>query len=346
MNDRKIVVGGNKDINTHEPKAPMFSAEEIAAMKAAASASGQDTSGLDNMAVAPTVNTADPIVQQPAPQPVQQIQQPIQQQIQQEAKSAQVPNEFLETEFEIPTETVVLPSGGIFYPGGQTQVVIKYLTAEAEDIIFSPELINSGKVLDVLLSEGIVNSYGLKTEDMLVADRNAIILELRKTGFGSDYEVGDQSCPSCSKKFTPTIDLDEVQYKAASEAPDSMGEYTVVLPVLKKTIKFRLLNGADEKLLSKTVSTTGKSKLKYNKMVTQRYLRQIMEVEGNRDKTYINKLIGFMPLKDSAFLREYIKRVEPGFDLNVTLECPHCGHIHDEEIVLNPVKLFYPDANF
>ena len=81
-------------------------------------------------------------------------------------------------------------------------------------------------------------------------------------------------------------------------------------------------------------------------MVTQRYIRQITEIDGNRDKTYINKFIGFMPLKDSVFLREYIKRVEPGFDFNATVECPHCGTVHDKEVTLNPVNLFYPDADF
>lgn len=317
MNENsKIVVGGgsNSNSNINENKKMGFSPEEIAAMKASSASSGQDTSVIDELPL--------------------------------ESSTPNVPSQFIDDEFEIPTEVVNLPSGGKFYPGGQSQVKIKYLTAEAEDIIFSPELINSGKVFDVLLEHGIADSYGLKPGDMLVADRNAIIVELRKTGFGEDYNMGEISCPSCSEKDSPNVSLDDIVFKGASEDADINGEFTVVLPVTKKSIKFRLLNGEDEKVLSKSSSKKGSGKIKYNKLITQRYIRQIMEIDGNRDKTYISKFIGFMPLKDSVFLREYIKRVEPGFDFNATVECPHCGTVHDKEVTLSPVNLFYPDAEF
>ena len=228
--NKKVIIGGNKNESPNETRSMGFSAAEIAAMKAAGADSGQDVSGLDSMTPEPS-HREDSI-------------------------NSQVPQEFIDDEFEIPTEIVNLPSKGVFYPGGQSQVKIKYLTADAEDIIFSPDLINSGRVLDVLLNEGIVE------------------------------------------------------------------------------------------VLSKTVSTPGKSKIKYNKLVTARYVRQIMEIDGNRDKGYVKKFIGFMPLKDSTFLREYIKVIEPGFDFKVDLECPHCGTVHSIDVVLNPIKLFYPDANF
>ncbi len=123
--NKKIVVGGGKPSPSETTKMG-FSPEEIAAMKAAGAASGQDTSVIDELPL--------------------------------ESSTPNVPSEFIDDEFEIPTEIVDLPSGGKFYPGGQSQVKIKYLTAEAEDIIFSPELINSGRVLDVLLEHGIADS--------------------------------------------------------------------------------------------------------------------------------------------------------------------------------------------
>lgn len=261
-------------------------------------------------------------------------------------KNSTVSKEFIETEFEVPTENVYLPSEGLFYPNGQSVVKIKYLTADAEDIIFSSELINSGRVLDVLLNHGIHDSFGLNPEDMLTGDRNAILVELRKTGFGEEYQSNEEVCPSCGQKHKPLIDLNDIKYKKNTEKPDSMGEYSVELPVTKKQIKFRLFTGQDEKVLSKLSGSNNKNKIKYNKIITERYIRQIMEVDGQRDKTYIKKFIGFMPLKDSAFLREYIKIVEPGLDLNVKIECDNCGHVYDKEIVLSPINLFYPDANF
>jgi hypothetical protein len=98
--------------------------------------------------------------------------------------------------------------------------------------------------------------------------------------------------------------------------------------------------------VKKALPGAQKTKINYEKNVTERYLRQIMEVDNITDKGYIKKFIGIMPMKDSAFFREYAKRVEPGIDTKVTLECDKCFHTYEEEISLNPIKLFYPDSEF
>lgn len=260
----------------------------------------------------------------------------------------QIPQEFIEKEFVVPTETVHLASEGILYPNGQKTVKIKYMTASAEDILFSSELIQSGKVLEVVLKEGVVDAGGMDVDDMLSGDRNQLLIELRKTGLGTDYFPGKKKCPSCKEEHDPCVNLDDLKVKKLLETPDGDGFFEVTLPVTKKKIKFRFLNGQDEKFLSKASSNKGgitqKNKIQYNKLVTERYVRQIMEIDGNRDKGYIKKFIGIMPMKDSAFFREYVKKMEPGIDTTVTLECDKCGHVYDSEITLNPIKLFYPNA--
>ncbi len=256
-----------------------------------------------------------------------------------------IPKEFIDNEFVVPTETIQLASEGVCYPNGQKTAKIKYMTADAEDILYSPELINSGRVLDIVLKEGVLESGGLDVDDMLSGDRNQLLLELRKTGLGNDYKPGKMKCPSCKEDHEPTIDLNLFTTKGVMEEPDERGEFEVLLPVTKKKIKFRFMTGQDEKTIAKSGKTLpGKAKIKYNKLITERYLRQIMELDGNRDKGYIKKFIAIMPLKDSAFFREYVKRIEPGLNTKITLECDKCGHVYDEEIALNPIKLFYPDA--
>jgi hypothetical protein len=139
------------------------------------------------------------------------------------------------------------------------------------------------------------------------------------------------------------VDLSLLKPRELTLAPDSEGLYEVVLPVTKLKIKFRLLRGSDEKRLSKAMEKkTGNSKV--SRLITERYLLQIMEVNGNKDKTYINKFISAMPTKDSLFFREYNKQVEPGIDLNYEFECPHCGHLQERDVPITS-RLFYPEAD-
>jgi hypothetical protein len=254
-----------------------------------------------------------------------------------------IPQEYLDTEFQVPTETVELPSKGAFYASGKKSVTIKYLTAEEDDILFSPDLIRSGRVLDVLLDKAVLDK-DIRPENMLSGDRNFLLVQIRKTGLGNDYIPGEMACPACSQLHEPVINLDLLKSKSLELMPDSQGEYDVTLPIMKMTIKFRLLTGQDEKRLAKLSEVkSGKAGgVKISKLVTEKYVMQIMEVNNNRDKLYIKKFISAMPMKDSGFFREYVRRIEPGLDLSYEFECPSCGALDIKDIPITP-KLFYPD---
>jgi hypothetical protein len=248
----------------------------------------------------------------------------------------------MDEEFKVPTEVIELPSKGAFYPNKKSTVEIKYMTAEEDNILYSTDLIKSGKVLDILL-ESVIKDKDLRPDDMLSGDRNYVLIEARRTGLGDDYKPGKMRCTSCSEEFEPTVDLSRLKSRELELQPDNDGLYEVLLPVTKMTIKFRLLRGSDEKRLSKAMEKkTGNSKI--SRLITERYLLQIMEVNGNKDKTYINKFISAMPTKDSLFFREYNRQVEPGLDLNYEFECSNCGHLQERDVPITS-KLFYPDVD-
>lgn len=261
------------------------------------------------------------------------------------AEKHEIPAQFIDTEFEVPTDYIDLPSEGLFYPSGKKSVEVKYLTAEDENILTSTDLIKSGKVLDVLLQNALIDK-DITADEMLTGDRNAVLINLRITGYGDEYET-KTTCPSCSETNVKNIMLSSLENKERVDTPDSEGFYSVMLPKSKANIRFRLLNGADETRLQK-VSETGKKtikgRLKVATILTERYLLQIMDVNGNRDKTYIKKFIGVMPIADSFFFREYLKDVEPGLDLNYDFECNSCGTPYRQEIPIT-AKLFWPNAN-
>ena len=258
---------------------------------------------------------------------------------------SEVPEEFIDREFQVPTDDVPLPSEGIFYANNQKSVEIKYLTAEDENILLSPELIRSGRVLDVLLENSVI-SKDLRPSEMLTGDRNAVLLALRTTGYGDEYDV-KITCSECGEEFSVTVILSKLKTKGLSDKPDNNGEFAVTLPKMKIPIKFRLLNGADEARLTK-VSETGKRRLtkdiSVSTLLTERLLLHIMEANGNRDKIYIKKMISAMPIYDSLFLREYIRNIEPGVDMTDFFTCTHCGATKEYDIPIT-AKLFWPNAN-
>jgi len=259
------------------------------------------------------------------------------------AENAGIPAEFIDTEFVVPTDEIELPSQGKYYPNGQKTVKVKFLTAEDENILTSPDLIKNGKVLDVLLEHAIIDK-NIRPDDMLTGDKNAILLSLRSTGYGDEYEV-KMNCPQCSEQYATKVKLSELKYKGMNIEPDQNGEFSTELPRMKVQVKFRLLTGKDETYLNKKVESLKKLKknLGMSNLLTERYILQIMEINGNRDKIYISNVISKMPIADSYFLREYMGIVEPGVDMEREFECTNCGHTY-EDVVPITARLFWPNA--
>jgi len=258
-------------------------------------------------------------------------------------KKPNFPGQEMQDEFIVPKDVVELPSLGKLYPNGQKTVEIKYLTAEDENILLSPDLIRAGKTLDVLLDNCVV-SEGISPKQMLTGDRNKVLIDLRINGYGNEYEV-ELMDPETNLPFTAIVDLTKLKPKYLKVDPDEVGEFTVTLPKFNVPVKFRLLNGEDEEILSKRIQSAQKKNKKgssFAASITERYIRQIMEVKGNRDKFYITKFISAMPMSDSLFLREYIGQIEPGIDLTYEFESPS-GETFEADVPIT-AKLFYPNA--
>jgi len=206
--------------------------------------------------------------------------------------------------FEAPFDVLELPSKGLLYPGRPATVKVEYLTAADENILTSPNLIRSGKVLDVLLQKKIKSSE-IPMEQMLVGDRNAIMIWLRATGYGEMYPV-KMLDPETAEEFETEIDLSNLGTKELTAQPDENGEFDFLLPRSKKKIKFRLLTVADETSITKKTEQRNKAtKSPISNALTYRLQAQIKEIEGNRDPSMIAKFIEIMPAFDSLKFREY-----------------------------------------
>ena len=239
-------------------------------------------------------------------------------------------------------DVIPLPSKGLLYPGQRGNVKVAYLTATDENILTSPNLIKSGKVLEVLL-ERKVKEAPVPFDQLLVGDRNAIMIWLRATGYGEMYPV-KLTDPSSGVEFDHEINLSELKTKELPQGvePDEKGEFTFELPRSKKKIKFTLLTVADEKSITSRAEKYEKAtKSQISNLLTYRLQTQIKEVDGNRDMNYIQQFVNLMPAFDSLKFREYSDSIEPGIDMSVEVEGP-TGTFHTP-ITLG-LNFFWPNV--
>lgn len=223
--------------------------------------------------------------------------------------------------FETPFDVLPLPSKGLLYPGNSESIKVFYLNASDENILTSPNLIKSGKVLDVLIERKVKESP-VPVDQMLIGDRNAIMIWLRATGYGEMYPI-KLTDPVTGEDFETEIDLNSLKIKEIGAQPDENNEFSFDMPKSKAKIKFRMLTVGDEReILQKSEKKSKLTKSPITNLLTSRLERQIVEINGNRDPNYISRYIQVMPAYDSLKFREYVDNIEPGVDMTVELEAP------------------------
>ena len=92
---------------------------------------------------------------------------------------------------KFPTEVVDLPSTGRLYPKDSLlssgTIEMKYMTAKEEDILTNQNYIEKGIVIDKLLKALIVDK-NINYNELLIGDKNALLIAARILGYGKDYE--------------------------------------------------------------------------------------------------------------------------------------------------------------
>ena len=250
--------------------------------------------------------------------------------------------------FEIPVETVPLPSNGKVYgPNtplhGAEVVQIKAMTAKEEDILTSKALIKKGIVIESLVKSCLIDK-SINVEDMLSGDRNALMTAIRITGYGSDYSV-DVECPACSERSKQNFDLSDLPINRLTIDPLETGEneFEFELPVTKKNVHFKFLTGRDENEISTIAERKRKKGIVNDNTVTTRLKHSITSIEGITDKHKIGVFVGNMPARDSLALRKFIDSNEPGIDMKAWMECVHCMTSSEVRLPMG-ASFFWPDT--
>lgn len=249
---------------------------------------------------------------------------------------------------EIPVDAVPLPSAGKVYPvdhplHGATQVEYRAMTAKDEDILMSRALIKKGTVITELLKNCLIDP-NIDISSMLSGDRNALMIAVRISGYGREYSPS-YTCPSCEFKNEMQVDLTQLAIKPLNLEPEIPGQnlFKFKLPVSGKTVGFKFLTGKDEEEILQQAEMRKKRGLINDNAVTTRLLWSILEIDGNRDRSYISKLVQYMPAKDSLVLRKYMEEAEPGVNMNVNFTCSSCEYSEEVSLPMGPTFL-WPNA--
>lgn len=248
---------------------------------------------------------------------------------------------------DIAAEAVPLPSRGVIYNNeslqGTETLEIKPMTAKEEDILTSRAYIKNGTVISKLIKSCLVDK-SINPDDLISGDRNALLIALRITGYGADYSL-ELSCPECTKSSSQTFDLSSLEIKRLQINPVENGSniFEIQLPVTKKNVKVKFLNGHDEREMMIINERKKKNGFNTESSVTDRLSRSILSIENITDKNKINLFVQHMPARDSLALRRFLDEYEPGVEMKSHMVCPHCHEESEVELPIGPT-FFWPDA--
>lgn len=248
--------------------------------------------------------------------------------------------------YDFPTEVITLPSQGKCYPAdnplSKGTVEIKYMTAKEEEILASQNLIRKGVVLDKLF-EAIIVDKDVNLDDILIGDKNAIMLAARILGYGPEYLV--EVASDYGETEQVTIDLSKVQTKEVDFSKlnsENLYNFTTTDGV---ELEFSLLTHGDEKKIDadvKALQRLNKGKDSVSSELTTRYRYLIKSVDGDNNVSAITKFINNQFLtKDTRKFREVIRELQPDVNMEFEYENPNTGDTEVKPIPMG-VGFFWP----
>ena len=251
-----------------------------------------------------------------------------------------------EKQSKFPSEIVDLPSGGKIYgkdsPLYDGKIEIKYMTAKEEDILTSANLIKKGAALEKLMNSLIVTP-GIQINDLVLGDKNAIMIAIRILAYGPKYQVQVANPNNIDERIDYQFNLADCPFK---QIPNDVNfiknEFDFELPVSKHKIKFKLLTGLEETLIEKELEAKKKLGSLIDSTITTRLKYIISNYNGATGILEIGESVENMLAKDSLALRNEITRISPDIELKQEVEFPG-GDTVDVDIPLT-VNFFWPSA--
>ena len=258
----------------------------------------------------------------------------------------------------VPTDMVTLPSEGKLYPKGHplhgtAEIELREMTAKEEDILTTEAYARNGTLFDRLLKSLMVDK-NTRPEDLLIGDKNALLIAARISAYGHIYEAS-VDCPVCGEEsdegFDLTtcpiqgpVDLENTEDKELRTAV-TLGEdctYFITLPKCEATVEVRLVTGKDESSLSNLKAMKKKKKLASHPL-TDHLKKIIVSVDGITDGLKTSEFVNVLPASDSRFLRRVFGKLTPNVEMTQEFVCESCEYERVLEVPFTS-RFFWPDS--
>ena len=244
----------------------------------------------------------------------------------------------MESQFKLPTETVDLPSKGLLYsedsPLSSGKIEMKYMTAKEEDILTNQNYIKNGTVIDKLLNSLIVTE-GVSYDNLLIGDKNAIMMAARVLSYGKDYTFKylDEEV---------TVDLSALENKDIDYTllKDRKNDFTFDLPSTGNSVTIKILTHKDESLIEREIEGNKKINKNSSTLTTTRLKHMITSVNGSRETKDIRNFVdNFLLAKDAREIRKYYSEISPDIKMEFYVQ----DRKEEVEIPIG-IGFFWPDA--
>ncbi len=248
------------------------------------------------------------------------------------------------SQYDFATEIVALPSEGKCYPESNPlssgQIELKYMTAREEEILTTQSLIKKGVVLDKLF-EAIIVDKKVNPDDILLGDKNAIMLATRILGYGPEYKV-DVFLDN-GEKEEAVVDLGKVQTKEIDFTKLSRENRYTFKTSTGNELVFKLLTHGDEKKIDNDIKAMQRLNKESNgNELTTRYRYMIISVDDKEDtKSIIDFINNRFLAKDTKAFREYLKELQPDIKMEFNFTNPETGETEVRPIPMG-VGFFWP----
>jgi hypothetical protein len=223
---------------------------------------------------------------------------------------------------------ITLPAGGNFsLPGGYVlggdyasvryDADVRELTGADEEALTKARSGGLGKYIATLLSAGTVSVGGEQASttllsNLLLGDRDMLLMEIRRATYGDEIVWDRYSCPFCGDEFRLSVTLDEIPVRRLDDPASRIFE--VALRKNRKAF-VRLPVGSDQEALLAVADRTSDSE--QNTLLLSRVLISVVEADGTENAVSGNpEFARSLGIADRQTILDTIEKKQPGPQYN------------------------------